>query len=152
VCEMQTSQQEFRYTVNVPVVTQQRRQVTCYVPTTREVEVPVTVCVPVVTNERRTVTTYTPQTRQVEYTYTTYQTSYVPRTVQQTTYQCVPEQVMVNGPVCTMVPVTTTDCCGNCITCCRPSVTYQQVARTVMRSVPVQTQVVVNQCVVTPVQ
>jgi len=135
VCEMQVSQQEFKYVVNVPVVTPQKRQVTCYVPTRREVEVPVTICVPVVTNEKRQVTICTPTMRQVEFMYTTYQTSYVPRKVQQTTYQCVPEQVMVNVPVCTMVPVTTTDSAATASpAAARASATSRSLAPSCVRS------------------
>jgi len=141
------TQENFSYTVNVPVMRQEKRAQTVMVAQQKEIQVPVTVCVPVTTNETRTVTQYTPTSRVVEYTYNVMVPETVQRKVLSTTFQCVPKQVSVSVPVCRMVPVQCTDSCGNCYTSCRPVVEYQQCTRTIVERIPTTQEVTVNEVV-----
>lgn len=152
VCEMVPHQEKFVYNVCVPVVRQVKQKQTVYVPQQSWQEYNYTVMQPVTTQQKQRVVNYVQTQRNVETMVTVLQSSVVQRKVKQTVYQCVPQNVQVTVPVCRMVPVTMTDCCGCCYTTCRPVVENVVCNRVVMRSVAVQQDVVVNEVVCTPVQ
>jgi len=136
VSRMVPREEQFTYTVMVPVTTQETRQQTCYKPVTREVEYTCNVAVPVTTNEKRTITECRLVRKEVEAQVTVM----VPKTVQQTrtVSYCELErrEQQVTVPVCRMVQEQCQDECGRCYTTCRRVMENQTVTRVIC--VPVQ--------------
>lgn len=99
-------------------------------------------------------TVTTPQKHTVRYnemveteedtTWTEYKTVTTPQKQTVTSWTCQPQEVISNVPVTRCVPCTIVDSCGNCQTVMKPVCELQTVRHTVMRQVPVQSEIVVN--------
>lgn len=145
-------EEQFTYTVMVPVTTQEVRKQTCYKPVTREVDYTCNVLVPVTTNEKRTITECRMVRKEVEAQVTVM----VPETVQQTrtvTYcELERREQQVTVPVCRTVQEQCTDNCGNCYTCCKRVMEEQTVTRVVCVPVTKTREVTCNVTVCKPQQ
>jgi len=152
VCRLVPKQENYSYTVQVPVMKAVKQMVTSYQTVQKEVAVPCTVMVPVTDNVKQVVTTYKHVPKEIEVPYTTYTHNTVARKVLQTTFQCVPEQVTHQVPVCRTIQVPCCDPCTGCVRyTCQRVVELQPVTCTVVRRVPTTTEVTVNEVVCTPV-
>src|SRR5579862_2035238 len=111
-------QENFEYTVCVPVTTAEKRKVVVCRIVTKEVEFKYIENVPVVTAEKRKVVQYT----------------------------CVPTTVECDVPCWTTVIVPCCNPCGGVGYTCQRVCTTQRVQRTVMKQVPQEVEVTVNVC------
>jgi len=100
----------------------------------------------ITTPEKRSVTHYRCVTEQVPYTFNVQVPVYTPTKVKQTFYTCVPTPVVENVPVCVTVPCPMVDPCTGCTyTVCQRVTVMKPVTRTVMKMVPQEREVVVQQ-------
>ena len=145
-------QENFTYTVQVPVVRPVKQTVTTYRTVQNEVAVPVTVMVPVTDHVKQTVTTYKHVQKPITVPVTTFTHQTVARKVMQTTFQCVPTPVTHQVPVCRIVHVPCVDPCTGCVHyTCQRVVDMQTVTHTVNKMVPTTQEVTVNEVVCVPV-
>ena len=146
-CVPVLKQVPYTYDVCVPVYTPQKQIVTRCVPVAKQVPYTYNVCVPVYTPQKQIVTKCVPVTRQVPYTYNVCVPVYTPQKRIVTTYQCVPEKVTKQVPVCRMVATQVFDPCTCCCrTVCCPVTEMQTVTCTVMKTVAVPQEVTVTVC------
>jgi hypothetical protein len=139
--------QDYKYYELKEVVTPTKRTVVWYENITVRVPVEYDVCVPTLVTEKRKVTTYKTDYVQVPYDYVVSVPEMVqePRTV--TTYKCVYEPVTTMVPVCRTVSVPVCDPCTGCVHyVCQRVTEMQPCTRTVARSIPETTNVMVNVC------
>jgi len=139
--------QEYKYYELKEVVTPKKQTVVWYENVTVRVPVEYDVCVPTLVNEKRQVTTFRTDYVQVPYDYLVT----VPEMVQEqrtvTTYRCVYEPVTTMVPVCRTISVPVCDPCSGCVHyVCQRVTEMQPCTRTVARSVPETTNVMVNVC------
>jgi len=87
-----------------------------------------------------------PSTKEVDYTWTEYSTVMVPEKRKVTTWTCVPQEVISTVNVTRCVACQVVDSCGNCHIVYRPVCEQQTVKHTVMKSVPVESEITVNVC------
>jgi len=87
-----------------------------------------------------------PSTKEVDYTWTEYSTVMVPTKQKVTTWTCVPQEVISTVNVTRCVACQVVDSCGNCHIVYRPVCEPQTVKHTVMKSVPVESEITVNVC------
>jgi len=83
-------------------------------------------------------------TTEEEATWTEYNTVVTPEKRTVVTWTCVPQEVISQVAVTRCVACTVVDSCGNCHVVSKPVCEMQTVKHTVMRSVPVNTEVTVN--------
>jgi hypothetical protein len=100
----------------------------------------------VVTPEKRKVQVCKIETKEVEYKYTYLQPVITPEKRKVMEYTCQPVEEVRAVPVCRMVPVVVTDCCGCQHTVCQRVVEMQNVKVTTMKPVGVEKEVMVNIC------
>jgi hypothetical protein len=142
----------YKYTEMVAVTTPTKQVQTFYTQVAKQVPYTYTETVPVVTPTKQVQTFYTQVAKQVPYTYNVTVPVVTPTKQVQTFYTPVATEVVVNVPVCTMVPCQAVDACGHCYTTCKPVTTMQPVKKVVYQNVPQQREVMVNVCTYTTVQ
>ncbi len=139
--------ENYKYYVLAEKVTPTKQTIVWYENVTVKVPVEYDILVPTTVIEKRKVTSYKTEYVQVPYTYMINVPEMVqePRTI--TTYKCVYEPVTTMVPVCKTVSVPVCDPCTGCVHyVCQRVTEMQPCTKTVARSIPETSQVLVNVC------
>ena len=151
-CKRVLREEKYTYTVCVPVTKQEKRRVVVCEPVYKDVEYTYTVCVPVTVQEKRKEIVCTPTYKEVDRVWTEMVRSTVQKKVKVTTFECIRENIVETVPVCRTVRVNCVDECGRCYTRCERVTVMEQRTRCVVKRIPVEREVIVNEVVCTPVE